>query len=65
MTQRIHQAVIVSSGRIIQVERLGRLLIVYRAPHVGVLGVGRHVSTCRYDKRFKLLPALPGSICGG
>lgn len=56
---------IVSSGRTIRVQRLGRLLLVLHATYAGVFGAGWHVSTCVYDKRFRLHPSLPGSVCGG
>lgn len=51
-TMPTHQAVIVSSGRIIQVERIGRLLIVYGRRAYGQ----QSVSLCKYDGRFRLLP---------
>ncbi len=46
-----HQAVILSSGRIIPVERIGRLLVHYRWRN-GITSL----STFRYDGRFHLFP---------
>jgi len=43
-----HYAIIRSSGRVIPVIRLGRLLI--------ILGHRQSVSTCAHDNRFFLLP---------
>lgn len=43
-----HYAVVRCSGRIVPVERIGKLLIVYHNR--------RSISTCRYDERFILLP---------
>lgn len=48
-----HYAVIVSSQRMVPVIRMGRLLMVLHTPSKGQ----QPVSTCRYDKRFALLPA--------
>lgn len=44
-----HYAVVRSSGRIIEVARCGRVLIVLHGP--------RSLSLPRYDHRFTLLPA--------
>ena len=44
-------AVIVSSGRLVRVERHGRLLLV-----ISSRPMWDSVSTCRYDERFYLLP---------
>jgi len=48
-----HFAVIVSSGRAVPVIRRGRLLMVIN--HVYPNG-DLSISTCRYDRRFKLMP---------
>jgi hypothetical protein len=53
-----HFAVIRSSGRKVPVVRMGRLLIVPHPPRRG----RQPVSTCRYDRRFRLLPRPEGGI---
>lgn len=56
-------AIIKSSGRLVKVERCGRVLFVYssgtRGPIVTNTGGLEHVpcvSVCTYDHRFQLLP---------
>jgi hypothetical protein len=56
-----HFAVIRSSGRKIPVVRMGRLLVVLHLPRRGQ----QPVSTCRYDRRFWLLPRPEGGIAPG
>ena len=52
-----HNAVIKSSGRVVPVERCGRLLFVLRPTHGMWRFMGyQDVSPCRYDDRFILLP---------
>lgn len=51
MFQMTHYAKVVSSGQYVPVQRIGRLLIVFRC----FRGGSACVSTFRYDKRFKLL----------
>lgn len=55
---RTHFAIILSSGRIVPVERAGRLLLVMhpRTLRDRIAGV-RSVSTVRHDGRLHLLPA--------
>jgi hypothetical protein len=48
-------AFIVSSGRLVEVKRRGRVLLVYGAGRANPFGE-RAVSVCRYDERFHLLP---------
>lgn len=55
----MHVAIIRSSGRMVRVERMGRLLLVYREPTTQDMrhpSMGAAVATCRYDSRFRLLP---------
>lgn len=47
-----HWAIIVSSGRMVRVERCGRLLLVHGQARHGA----QSVSQCRHDGRFRLLP---------
>jgi hypothetical protein len=63
MRNRTHWAIVLSSSRIVPVERLGRLLLIIR-PNSGqsdvvlsACGISHPVATCRYNERFHLLPA--------